>query len=116
MQDLSIHGLGSTTLEKYYTVNRTDAIAEKLEPQVELLYEFGMYAHKSLTLLNERVLKNTKMLFYNELHPQLDSQPVIGTSLRQTSFHLVDFEDPSLNFDLFYMSIEANMTPDVFGI
>jgi hypothetical protein len=93
-----------------------EAIAQKLEPQVELPYESGMYAHKSRTLLNEKALKNTKLFFYNELHARLDRQPVTETSLRQTRFHLVDFGDPSLNFHLFYVSIEADMKSDVSGI
>lgn len=116
MQDLSILGLGSTALEPYYTINPMDAIKEKLGPQVELIYEPGVYAHQSLPLLNDRVLKNTKMLFYNEPRAQTDRKSIIETSLRQTRFHLVDFEDPNLNFDLFYVSVEADMIPDVSGI
>jgi beta-glucosidase len=32
--------------------------------------------------------------------------------LKRTRFHLIDFEHPGLNFDLFYVTVEADFIPD----
>ncbi|KAF2648458.1 glycoside hydrolase family 3 protein [Lophiostoma macrostomum CBS 122681] len=112
MKDLSVLGLGSTALEPYYTINPFDAIKEKLDSHVELLYEVGAHAYKTLPLLHERFLQNTTMSFFNEPETSTGRRLVLENPLKRTRFHLIDFEHPGLHFDLFYVTVQADFTPD----
>ena len=116
MQDLSILGLGSNAIEPYYTIHPFDAIKSKIGPDVEISYEVGVYAHRTLPLLNDRSLHNCTMYFFNEPVTTKDRTLITQTPLNQTYFQLVDFFHPKLNPDLFYASIEADFVPQASGI
>jgi beta-glucosidase len=90
-------------------------MAAKLGSEAEISYEMGVQTCKSLPLLGDRHLNNVKMSFFNEPPSRTDRVCVAETTLKSTRFHLVDYEDPDLNFDLFYVTVHADFTPDVSG-
>lgn len=115
MQDLSVLGFGSTTLEPYYTIHPFDAIRSKVPEGTEIRFEIGAYAHKRLPILNSRLLRNTTLSMYNHPPTTADRASVVDLSLRETYFQLGDYQNPALNFDLFYATTTATFVPDASG-
>ncbi|KIV91902.1 hypothetical protein PV10_06392 [Exophiala mesophila] len=119
MQDLSVLGLGSTSLEPYYTIHPGDAIKSKLGETCDITFEVGAYAHRMLPLLNARLLRDLELVLFNEppstTTPTTTRVPIVKMPLVRTYFQLGDYSHPALNFDLFYGVLTAELVPDVSG-
>jgi hypothetical protein len=113
----AISGGGSAALEPVYTVSLYEAITEKLSgTNIQIVYEPGAYAHKMLPVV-ERLLKNGKMNFYNEMVEVKDRRWLGSEPLHSLQWQLMDYNECSgLNKLLFYASIQGDFIPDATGI
>ena len=99
MNNPSITGGGSASLEPYYSVSLYDAINEKLGPDVEIVYEVGAYAHKMLPLI-DRQMSNATIYFFNEPSSVKNRRCVGKEALQKTNFQLMDYKNPKLEMAL----------------
>ncbi|KAJ5814173.1 uncharacterized protein N7503_000923 [Penicillium pulvis] len=116
IRDLSVLGVGSTAVEAYYTTDPLNSIKAKLDPDVEVIFEVGAYAHKMLPVLNERLMKNAVLRFFNEPASEPNRTAVDHKSLSRSYFHLLDYLHEKINSDLFFASFDADFIPDCSGL
>ncbi|CAI7622341.1 unnamed protein product [Penicillium pancosmium] len=113
MKTPSISGGGSASLEPYYSISLYDACREA-NPDAEVLYEIGTYAHKMLPVI-DRLLTNAVIHFYNE--PMDKKRNLISTEpISTTAFQFMDYYAPGLNRELFWATLIGSFTPDASGL
>ncbi|KAJ5146247.1 uncharacterized protein N7515_000811 [Penicillium bovifimosum] len=113
-------GGGSASLAPYYTVTPFDGVSAKSEGEVQ--FSQGVYSHKDLPLLGP-LMKTADgkpgFIFkvYNE-HPDSseDRQVVDELHLLESSGFLMDYVNPKIKSNTYYVDMEGTYTPEESGV
>ncbi|KAF9893152.1 hypothetical protein FE257_012564 [Aspergillus nanangensis] len=116
MKTPAISGGGSASLEPYYAVSLYDACVEALPPSTTVLYEAGAYAHRMLPVIDDRLLRNAVIHFYNEPVTAPERHRLSTEPTTTTAFQFMDYNAPGLNRSLFWATLIGEFTPDASGL
>ncbi|KAJ5562800.1 hypothetical protein N7461_001561 [Penicillium sp. DV-2018c] len=113
-------GGGSASLAPYYTVTPFDGVSAKSEGEIQ--FSQGVYSHKDLPLLGPLLKTHDGkpgFIFkvYNE-HPDsgVDRQVVDELHLLESSGFLMDYVNPKIKSNTYYVDMEGTYTPEESGI
>lgn len=114
-------GGGSANLRPYYTSSIYQGIAASLPDNAVIHYETGVYGHIHLPIFSDGNVTNdtdepgVSIEFFNDPASCPGRKPFDSCTIHETTYQLMDYTHPAAK-DPFYISMRANIVPDVSGL
>ncbi|KAK5199921.1 beta-glucosidase [Exophiala xenobiotica] len=111
-------GGGSASLRPYYTVTPYEGIYAQAE---HVQYALGAVGHKKLPMLASQTTapdgqRGMQMRVYLEPHGVPNRKPVDSFNITESDCPLNDYQHPEIHTNLFYVEVEAFLTPEISGL